>query len=511
MLTHATPARLALVIVLGCNLGYTATIQVPAGQATIQGAIVAAASGDTIVVAPGTYAENLNFLGKDITVRSSGGPTVTIVDGSLSGPVVQFITGEGPAAVLEGFTIQHGRISGGLSTGGAGVRCVGASPTIRGNVIKNNVGEFLGAGVYLDNSFALVTENAIHSNLFQCQVVDSGCGIGGGIYSYQGAPTISFNEIYDNLAENAGGGIFCYQPVDADIINNIVRDNSGGSGGGIQIDGGGASLVNNRVTNNLAIGFVTIAGLNPGPGGGVYFTASAQGEILGCTIAENECPTTFGPTNGGGILAPTTNVTVKNTIVWGNLASTAPQIDTLGAVTYTLVEGGYTGVGNLASDPLFIFGFPGEFLLSQSSAGQGSTSPAVDAGDPQSPVPPGTTRTDGVVDAGIADLGFHYVTVATAPIFDRGDCNADGTTNIADAVFLLASLFPPPGAPPAMVGCQDACDANDDDALNISDAVRLLNALFGPATPLPSPYGSCGIDPTHGVLDCVDHEACMPT
>ena len=61
------------------------TIHVPADQPTIQAAINAASNGDTVLVAPGTYLENINFNGKSITVTSSGGPSVTIIDGNAKG------------------------------------------------------------------------------------------------------------------------------------------------------------------------------------------------------------------------------------------------------------------------------------------------------------------------------------------------------------------------------------------------------------------------------------------
>jgi hypothetical protein len=59
-----------------------ATVNVPAQQTSIQDGINAAASGDIVLVAPGTYFENINFNGKAITVTSSGGPAVTKIDGS---------------------------------------------------------------------------------------------------------------------------------------------------------------------------------------------------------------------------------------------------------------------------------------------------------------------------------------------------------------------------------------------------------------------------------------------
>jgi hypothetical protein len=108
------------------------TINVPADQATIQAGINAASNGDTVLVVDGTYAENINFRGKSITVSSSGGPSVTFIDGSAKGSVVTFNSGETTSAKLSGFTIRNG-LQNGLS--GGGISITSASPTITGNVI----------------------------------------------------------------------------------------------------------------------------------------------------------------------------------------------------------------------------------------------------------------------------------------------------------------------------------------------------------------------------------------
>lgn len=90
--------------------------------------------------------------------------------------------------------------------------------------------------------------------------------------------------------------------------------------------------------------------------------------------------------------------------------------------------------------------------------------------------------------------------------FVRGDCNTDGSKNIADAVFELSALFPV--GPPASVSCDDACDANDDGVINIADPVALLNELFGaPSLPLPPP-ALCDVDPTPDGANCVMNAAC---
>lgn len=97
--------------------------------------------------------------------------------------------------------------------------------------------------------------------------------------------------------------------------------------------------------------------------------------------------------------------------------------------------------------------------------------------------------------------------VISDPVLRRGDCNTDGSVNIADAVFLLGNLFPT-GAPNVLT-CLDACDGNDDGSLNIADTVRILEALFGvPATPLPMPYPDCGFDTTPSSLTCDQYLTC---
>jgi serine protease len=76
----AMSALAVLATALFCQRGSGATIRVPSDRATIQAGINAAANGDTVLIAPGTYSENINFSGKAITVTSEQGPQVTIID-----------------------------------------------------------------------------------------------------------------------------------------------------------------------------------------------------------------------------------------------------------------------------------------------------------------------------------------------------------------------------------------------------------------------------------------------
>ncbi len=88
--------------------------------------------------------------------------------------------------------------------------------------------------------------------------------------------------------------------------------------------------------------------------------------------------------------------------------------------------------------------------------------------------------------------------------FVRGDANADGGRDIADAVFLLGYLFAQGEKPP----CAEAGDANDDGKLDVSDAIALLRRLFGPVPSLPDPDSACGVDPTPDALGCLSFPPC---
>ena len=93
----------------------------------------------------------------------------------------------------------------------------------------------------------------------------------------------------------------------------------------------------------------------------------------------------------------------------------------------------------------------------------------------------------------------------TGTTFRRGDCNSDGSFNIADCIYLLASLFS--GGPSGE--CQDACDMNDDGAINIADAITGLSTLFAGGGPLPAPASIiCGLDPTGDSLLCDTSSSC---
>src|SRR5436309_506423 len=93
--TFRTLARAAIPLALSFTAALAQkTINIPADYPTIQAGINASSNGDTVLVAPGTYNENIDFKGKAITVTSSGGATSTIVDGGFRSPTVTFLNHE---------------------------------------------------------------------------------------------------------------------------------------------------------------------------------------------------------------------------------------------------------------------------------------------------------------------------------------------------------------------------------------------------------------------------------
>src|SRR5262249_26440216 len=147
-------------------------------------AINAAQSGDTVMVGPGTYTENINFKGKAITVKSAQGKSQTVIDGGAIDSVATFNMGETKDSVLRGFTLRNGR-SGFDTPGfgdGGGVRIENSSPTITDNVITANTA-CNGLGISVRSGSPLIQRNTITANVRQ------GCsgGTGGGGIQVVGA------------------------------------------------------------------------------------------------------------------------------------------------------------------------------------------------------------------------------------------------------------------------------------------------------------------------------------
>jgi hypothetical protein len=361
-----------LVLLAGWRTANATTITVGKGggydYSAIQAAIDAATTGDTVVVYPATYVENVNFKGKNIVLQSTS-PTsesvvaATIIDGNQAESVVVFRGSETSSCVLSGFTLRHGNAS---FIGGGGIDGYWTHATIQNNVITSNTASS-GGGVSLCDG--LIRNNIISNN------VAFPVALGGGLSRCHGS--IQDNVISGNRAEDGGGLAYCSGLIQGNVIT-----------GNYALNAGGLTLCDGLIENNLIADNVQGWGLN-------YCT----GTIRNCTIANNN----------GGLEA--CSGTIVNCIVWGNAGGTS-QISFCTTPTYSCIEG-WTGggVGNITADPLFTTGPLGAYYLSQYTAGQWAQSPCVDAGSSTAlelGLNVHTTRTDNGPDFDRVDIGYHY-------------------------------------------------------------------------------------------------------
>ncbi len=485
---------LAAVTVLAVSTAQADTIYVdancPGGDGSeldpycsIQTAIDNAVDTDEIVVAPGTYFEAINFLGKTITLRSLDGPDVTTIDAQQSGTVVTCVSGEGLDTVLRGFTIRGGigtEFDGSPLTRGGGMLNEESSPTVIDCRFVANTADF-GGGMYNEESSA-----AVIGCLFFNYVELSG----GGIYTQGGAITVLDSTFQNNLALHGAGLHAVFATIT--ISNCLFASNASNSdGGAVSIAGGSQMFTGCVFFGNGAIG----------DGGAIRSFANAITTVTDCLFDEN-----FASDDGGGIFndaaATVTNSTfvrnmadsgggmhtrsadstsvVNNCVFWYNYADVTGEAqisNSLGAetfVSYSNVQDGYSGSGNIAVNTLFVDFNDRDYRLAPGS-------PSIDAGD-NTAVPKGTmTDLDGnprfvddpdTIDSGngdppVVDMGAYEFQGTSCPWDCDGGESIDGTVGITDFLLLLAQW-----------GSPGSCDF-DGGGVGINDFLDLL-ANWGP-------------------------------
>ena len=459
-------------------------------------------SGDTLLVRPGTYAELVDYAGKTLSIVSTDGPALTTIDASAvvaaDTSCVRIDSGEGPAARLEGFTLEgsFGTFDAGTYRGGC-IYLVGTSPTIADCVLRGGTAD-LGAGLWSQGGSPRVERTTFIDNASPTILS------GGGAYLEGGAPDLEDCDFIGNEAWGLGGaGLF------ADSASLVLRDCrfsfAGGYGGGCGAyldatsaviedcrfessvslaDNGGGLLVaagsvvtaercvfaDNSLQDDHTGGGVYVAAMGDltvrassfegnfsarggaaanfgtlsiedsslfdntaqsfsfldGRGGGVYAAAGASTQLVRCVLAGNQAiPGLGGGGEGGAVFGP---ALLENCTVVGNTAVNAGggacgasllntiHRDNLPAalcaapsVTYSDVEGGAAGVGNIDLDPLFWDPAGRDYHLLLGS-------PCIDAGDPTSPLDPDGTRADMGAFPHEGSYSVAYCTAGTSAI-----------------------------------------------------------------------------------------------
>ncbi len=273
-------------------------INVPGDQPTIQSGIDSAMTGDTVLVQPGVYFENINFNGKSIIVSSlyltaddTSYISQTIIDGSNNGSVVVFENGEDSLTIFSGFSLTNG-----YAYRGGGVYCVNSSPKlmylhINGNVTDHydwiNGKEGEGGGIYCKNSKSYINKVIIKSN-----------------ESWGGKWSLS--------TAGVGGGIYLTETSNVIIENSVIKKNRAGDGAGIFCNNYSNPILNNvTISGNLGWGAYQA-------GGAMFCGNNSNPVLFNVTMVSNKVTDPYGSYAGGIFCYNSSNPVLVNSILWNN-------------------------------------------------------------------------------------------------------------------------------------------------------------------------------------------------
>ncbi len=301
-----------------------------------------------------------------------------------------------------------------VSGGGGGIENENSNPRLNNVTFSGNSANFYGGGMFSQGG-SLALTNATFS--------DNSAGLnGGGMYSDHGSLTMTNIAFGGNSAGSDGGGTYNSSSSLA-LLNVVLSGNSAGDrGGGLYT----------WLTTPITLTNVIFSG-NQAVAGGGMFNDIGNLTLTNVTFSHNSAE------SGGGMYSqdPFYNPVLINCIFWSNTAPVGPQIyneTNAPSVTYSLVQGGYPGTGNLDADPFFVDADGPDNIVGtlDDDLRLQLVSPAIDAGDNRA-VPADTADLDGDGDTAEPlplDLAGNprFIDIAdkadtgngTAPIVDMG-------------------------------------------------------------------------------------------
>jgi hypothetical protein len=287
-------------------------------------------------------------------------------------------------------------------------------PIISNNTISENSAEW-GSGVLVRYSSGLINNNRILGNSANLEaggiacrdysspniseniISDNSARYGAGIHiSYNSSPNINGNTIIENIAGWGGGAIFCSHNASPIICDNTISGNiSTYYGGGLECHESSPILCRNTISENSTNlgGVIYCANSNPAilmnllsrntaeNGGGIFCLTSVP-IISNNTMIEN-----IVHSYGGAIYWYNSTSEIINTIFWANVADSGGTEIYLNetssiAITFSDIQGGWDGEGNIDSDPLFRYPENGDFHLMAIDCDDPHDSPCIDMGTP---------------------------------------------------------------------------------------------------------------------------------
>lgn len=249
------------------------------------------------------------------------------------------------ASKIEFCSIENGNgyLKGGWDFLGGGIYCENSSLTISNSIIKNcNASE--GGGIYCQNSSPIIQNTKIENNRSTWT---------GGILCKESSPLIENCLIVGNYTiNNSSGGISLIDKSDAIIRNNIIINNKLD---GIRILQSSAKIKNNIISGNYSRG--------------IYCWEEGSVAVENSTITNNGYYGIYFEKADSSI--------IRNCIIWEKGWNEIYSYRSELIVNYSDIQGGYTGIGNINNNPLFIDPINNNFLLQ-------TNSPCIDAGNPDS-------------------------------------------------------------------------------------------------------------------------------
>lgn len=290
----------------------TNTCQLPAEPCkTISAAIDKAASGDTIQIAAGTYAESVDTTGKSLMFLGTGQAT-TILDGSMYLAKTE---------VVSEISIQHSTSIFIES---------GANVTLNNVSVRNNSRPIVNFGKLTMTNATISDNQGMLPN-------------GGGLWNLpSGEATLSHVTISGNKAQYNGGGVFNRGKLTmsyAIVSSNVISDTSSNNGGAGVYSTGTLTMTDSIVSNNMSTnggGGITNTGLatiehtaiisnTAQRGGGIdtYFDVNATVVL---TVTNTTISGNTGSSFGGGIASGLSEVRLTNVTIGGNTSNKGAAI-----------------------------------------------------------------------------------------------------------------------------------------------------------------------------------------
>lgn len=370
---------LTLILTVSAS-SFGTTIHVPDDQPSIQAGLNYAVEGDTVLVAAGTYFENIIWPSMNGIKLIGSGEEDCIIDGDSLASVIRFeeeLSGViDTTTVVTGFTIQNGYArQDSVDYDGGGIYCYASSPCLINVSVLHNSAYWQGGGIYCFESDPYLQNVNVSNN--------SAFGGGGICCESYSNPTLVAVTVNDNSALTHGGGIRCSgDPSNLNLTTGVIASNTAYAGGGIYGSSSNLSITDTGIYSNSATTLgggiflsgseahlleVEVSGNAAEQGGGIYINHS-NATFLNVTLTQNIADGE-GDEGGGMQCSYEAHPILEGCIVWNNIPQQVSFKSSLAPSSFTIscsdIQGGEEGIetndngtvywleNNIDADPLF--------------------------------------------------------------------------------------------------------------------------------------------------------------